>query len=378
MTENLFLIGSGNDLKTLTSTTFVTESEFQELLAIHPGLLTSADFGETSPRRWMLVRREAGVPDAESSPDRWYLDHLFLDQDGVPTLVEVKRATNDETRRKVVAQMLDYAANAASYWRVEDVENWFRKRCEEEGSNPLDQLRTLLQLDSPDAEAFWRGVQANLSSGRIRLIFVADRIPPELQRIVEFLNEQMNPATVLALELRPFTSGAERILSPRLIGLTSRAIDQKRATSSQEQLSPEGVEGWFSKILNASQRAKPVRRLIEMARALGANVTVANSYLNIKFTARNGPVRALQVTNTGRLSICNGDLKKAGAYASKIEIEHLWSELHTAGFATPPNPEEKWSCAIDLPEVEDERRWTALKKIQEEIARKLNPNTLTA
>jgi len=32
----------------------------------------------------------------------------------------------------------------------------------------------------------------------IRMLFVADRIPAELRRIVEFLNEQMDPAEVLA------------------------------------------------------------------------------------------------------------------------------------------------------------------------------------
>ena len=36
------------------------------------------------------------------------------------------------------------------------------------------------------------------------MLFVADRIPAELRRIVEFLNEQMDPAEVLALELRPY------------------------------------------------------------------------------------------------------------------------------------------------------------------------------
>jgi hypothetical protein len=40
------------------------------------------------------VTREAGVPDGDDASDRWSLDHLFLDQDGVPTLVEVKRSSD--------------------------------------------------------------------------------------------------------------------------------------------------------------------------------------------------------------------------------------------------------------------------------------------
>ncbi len=34
------------------------------------------------------------------------------------------------------------------------------------------------------------------------MVFVADVIHPELKRIVEFLNAQMSPAEVIALELR--------------------------------------------------------------------------------------------------------------------------------------------------------------------------------
>jgi hypothetical protein len=38
------------------------------------------------------------------------------------------------------------------------------------------------------------------------MLFVADRIAKELARIIEFLNEQMRPAEVLAIEVEQFTS----------------------------------------------------------------------------------------------------------------------------------------------------------------------------
>jgi hypothetical protein len=44
---------------------------------------------EDAPCRWLLVRREATVPDDTDSAGRWAIDHVFVDQDGVPTLVEV-------------------------------------------------------------------------------------------------------------------------------------------------------------------------------------------------------------------------------------------------------------------------------------------------
>ena len=72
-----------------------------------------------NPRRWLLVRREMGVPAEEGGGSVGSLDHLYLDQDGIPTFVECKRAADTRSRREVVAQMLDYAANGTEYWPME-------------------------------------------------------------------------------------------------------------------------------------------------------------------------------------------------------------------------------------------------------------------
>jgi hypothetical protein len=60
-----------------------------------------------------------------------------------------------------------------------------------------------------DPDAFWLDAKTNLQAGRIRLIFVADQIPAELQRIVEFLNGPMDPAEVYAIAIPQYV-GATR------------------------------------------------------------------------------------------------------------------------------------------------------------------------
>jgi hypothetical protein len=82
-----------------------------------------------APRRWLLVSRELAVPAEEGGGGRWAVDHLFLDQDGVPTIVEVKRCSDSRIRREVVGQMLDYAANAVVYWPVEDIRARYEATC---------------------------------------------------------------------------------------------------------------------------------------------------------------------------------------------------------------------------------------------------------
>lgn len=56
--------------------------------------------------RWLLVQREIGVGGNPDAGSRWSVDHLFLDEDGIPTLIEAKRSTDTRIRREVVGQML--------------------------------------------------------------------------------------------------------------------------------------------------------------------------------------------------------------------------------------------------------------------------------
>ena len=80
-----------------------------------------------------------------------------------------------------------------------------------------------------DAEGdFWGDVKTNLQAGRIRLVFVADSIPKELQRIVEFLNRQMDPAEVFAVGVRRFGGDGAQTLVPRVLGQTM-AADARRS-----------------------------------------------------------------------------------------------------------------------------------------------------
>lgn len=152
----------------------------QARLADHPELLVGDAVG-----RYLLVRREAGVPGEAGGSDRWSVDHLFLDQEGVPTLVETKRSSDTRLRREVVGQGLDYAANAVAYWPPDRVRAEFESSCAERGVEATVVLEEFLGEDR-DIEAFWETVRLNFEAKKIRLVFVADVIPPELQRVIEF------------------------------------------------------------------------------------------------------------------------------------------------------------------------------------------------
>lgn len=174
------------------------EAVLQELLASDARLLRGASTGEAARRRWILITRESPIHGA--SGQSWSADHVFVDDQGVPTVVEVKRGSNTQLRREVVGQLLDYASNLAASTTAEEMRERFDGRIREAGGDPTAALQAELGIEIGSDE-FWALVGENLARGRIRGYFVADEIPEELRRIVEYLNRQVGESRYLALEV---------------------------------------------------------------------------------------------------------------------------------------------------------------------------------
>ena len=231
MAGSIFLRQDESNLVELSEQEYDSEKLLQELIERFPNLLAGDQIDDDSPRRWLLIKREMGVPSEEGGGNKWSLDHLFLDQDAIPTLIEVKRSSDTRIRREVVGQMMDYAANAVVYWPLKDLRDHF----ESKGDDTETELQTFLGADA-DQEEFWDRVETNLRAGKIRMVFVADKIPPELLRIVEFLNEQMAPAEVLAIEIKQFVGqDGTQMLVPQLVGQTAAATIKKRSSARTEK-----------------------------------------------------------------------------------------------------------------------------------------------
>lgn len=224
----------GEELQALELAGFETEAEFQELLARHPRMLDFGTLADGRPLRLVLVAREMRVPTGTESGTAYWLDHLFVDADGVPTLVEVKRATDTRIRREVVGQMLDYAANAARYWPAALLQRSFEDTCVKDGRTLEEGYEEL--LGGRSADEFWTSVEERLAAGQMRLLFVADQIPLELRAIVEFLNRQMRQTDVYAVELTQYRGGEAFVSSSRAFTVRS-----PRWRSPRPVAGPRGV-----------------------------------------------------------------------------------------------------------------------------------------
>ena len=266
MADRIYLLDADRTLRALSEAPFETEDTLQKLIATNPELLDGEQISPGAPRLWLLVRREMGVPDAEAVGDRWSIDHLFLDQDAIPTLVEVKRAANSEIRRTIVGQMLDYASNATVYWPADRIRETFEAEARARGDDPAHVLARVISVEDavPDIEDYWDQVDTNLRAGRLRLLFVADEIPPELQRIVEFLNAQMTTVDVLAVELKQFADEDMRTLVPRVFGVAAAGHHRSGRGTTRTIRRSDFIEGF-----PPDQRSR-IESLLDQALEAGA------------------------------------------------------------------------------------------------------------
>jgi len=274
MSGMIFLIHDNDQLTEMKEQEYESEKILQNLLAKYPNLLAGEQMNNVAPRRWLLVSQQATLPSEEGGAGRWAVDHLFLDQDAIPTLVEIKRSTDPRIRREVIGQMLDYAANAVVYWSMEKIRAQFEATCQVQGLE-AEQVITDFLGPEADQEEFWERVKTNLQAGRIRLLFVADKIPPELQRVVEFLNAQMDPAEVLSLEVKQYIgqdSGKElKTLVPKIIGLTA-AVQQKKSGGGEARQWDE--VSFFQELESRRgvEEAEVARKILEWARTRGLRI----------------------------------------------------------------------------------------------------------
>ncbi len=300
-----------------------SEDFMQKLVAAHPELIADQDGS------LLLIRREQPITDREDGSGRWSLDHLFVTRTGVPVLVELKRAVDTRLRREVIDQMLDYAANGTAYWQGGRIAESYAATMTEQGRDADAELATFL-AGTLEAEDFWQQVDANFSAGRIKMVFVADTIPRELARIVEFLNEQMK-ADVRAVELSWFESdGGVTALTPRIIGETERAQNEKVLRGT---LPPITRDAWIQEHLAKFGKATitGAEVYVSMIEEMGGRATVASTQGSIvaEFETAAGWLFPFALTrySKGGVQLCLGYLINRSAFADDDVRQSLYDRF---------------------------------------------------
>lgn len=255
------------------------EDALQTLFEKYPQLIPGRqiDPGSEDPPRFILLRREMPV-------GAWALDHLFADQRGVLTLVETKLIENPESRREVIGQIIEYAANAIELWsggkaRQKASEYWVKK------GKDLDEILLNEFGDQLDLDDYWKNIESNLRNGRLRLIIAADELRPEVRRMIEYLNKEMQNAEVYGLELRCFGDDNESlVMVPRLIGQTQESIDRKSTRKATVAWSYDKLKNTFEE-LSDKELARRLLKVLEWA--IGNRYFVEAVAMNPNFGIRS-------------------------------------------------------------------------------------------
>ena len=328
--DGLFHISPEGELVSMILSPYEAEDVLQTLLETHPDLLAGGQMTPGAPRRWALVKREQGVPDRGDAGSRWSVDHLFVDQDAVPTLVEVKRSTDTRIRREVVGQMLDYAANGVRYWPIESLRAAFEVTQAEMGQDPMKTLTTLCQDHNATVAEFFDRVRDNLRAGRIRMVFVADVIPDELMRITEFLNEQMTPAEVFAVEVKQYRAEGHpgTVIVPAVYGRTAAASTKGGQRRSLDRTAA----------LAASKPAtlRAIQLLEELARDVGLVLHQTPSGTLLKTPGR-GSVANVYLANWDSLDVSLQPLRDRG-WTQEADAVYAAMNSMTSKTLTMKNP----------------------------------------
>lgn len=322
------------------------QRELQDLVLGNLDLIPGHQITPEDPRRWLLIRSEMPVPTPSDSSNSWSVDLLVADQSAIPTFIECKRFSDHRSRREVVGQVLDYAANAVEYWTDSELQRMAEAAAECRGETITDALRTLQADCGDEPELFFQRIVDNLREGVLRILFLLEEAPIELRRIADFLNQQMERSEVLVVEARQYQDAGIRIVVPRVCGYR----DEARAMKKRSVVATRGGETWnadrfwadVSERLNETER-KSLMAIYALSESPQFGLRwgkgkVTGSFTILVHQLQDAPL--LAVYSTGRLAFNFAALRKS---ALQVQLSaELLRALRQAGLVFPEGAETKY------------------------------------
>jgi hypothetical protein len=272
----------------------------RDLVFAHPELLP---IGEIEPVLDPLVSACIELPLPAGNAD-----NLFLNPNGGIALVECKLWRNPEARRKVVAQVIDYA-RCLTTWRYDDLELAVAKASLPRGDKPPQKMANLFRATADfDEASFVDNINRNLKRGRIVLILAGDGIREDAEALVDLVQDTAGARFTWALVEMPVFQLPDQlgfVVQPRLIartvmierGVVSISDDRIRvaAPSEKELTTPKSIteDEYFEALAKLHpQLPDELRRFIEEVAKVGVRPVFKGS-MNLRWMGPDGLDRSL-------------------------------------------------------------------------------------
>ena len=195
----MIFVKNGDSGQGVLAQAFRDEAELERILVDCPDLIS--DEGDTALR---VVATQVLLGGG-------YADVLLLDQEMMPTVVEVKLARNGESRREVVGQVFDYVSSLAEF-TFDELNQLVNSRLQQA-------VERFCETDSdPDSISKARiKCGANLRAGNVRVVVVVDDAAESLIRVLRYMADHSDVDVRLISITKHGTSERNAIFVPRIL-----------------------------------------------------------------------------------------------------------------------------------------------------------------
>ena len=297
------------------SALYNAEADLQKLIADSPSIIPVEEIMD-DPNPYVFSVKEYGLPGSGNT------DVLLFNPNGNIGIIECKLASNSEIKRKVIGQILEYAA---FLWNV-SYEDLDEKVSQITGKNLVEGVSTKTDQEEWDEESFRTNIEEILSIGTFNLIIAVDHINEELRRTIDYLNECGNTAfSFHALELHKYKSDNTQMLVPHMYG---KVPQSKRVGSLKKKLWTE--EGFFNhaQTLNSETILDMMHQILEWAKANADRVFwgKGREYGSYTFHYRRDgkTISVFTITSQGKLVLNFGYLSER---ITKTQLETFHNNL---------------------------------------------------
>jgi hypothetical protein len=302
---------SGDGWKVATPTGFATEAALHDLVEQSPQLLPLSG----APTITVLgreVRLGAG-----------YADLVGVEATGRPVIIEVKLAYNAEARRAVIAQILTYAAALYGIGLAAFEDDVLGKHLRERGhSSIFDAATATDQVGVIDRAPFEAVLSESLKAGEFRLVIVLDEAPPELLRLIAYLEAVADRLTIDLITVRRYGIAGSAILVPQRVEPERHDVETPATAIARrsEGYAVDGPQDFIDRIASAREADRELlTKLADWAGQLQAEGLVQLTTYHGKDDLRLTLLPRLPSEKAGLVTIWNDNGGSLGFYKSVFE-----------------------------------------------------------
>lgn len=276
-----------------------------------------------------------------------FADLIAVESGGRLVVLEVKLERNPEARRAVVSQVLTYAAFLRGTTREalegEILSSYLGSH---QWTSVDEALEPVVPGGAHDRVAFDAALRSSLAEGRFRLVLVLDEAPPELVRLVGYL-EAVADLTIDLVTVAPYEVGSERLLIPQRVDperVTEPAAPAPAGSKPAGRVSRSSLE--FERYIDSLplDRQGPPRKLLAWVKELEARgLARPTSYVPVTGPAALLPyvlgedVGLATVYSDGRLQLWRSVfMRRAPQSTESVEAAIAPAKLRQGGSVKDP------------------------------------------